>query len=176
MAFTVQSDPPVANANSYGSVAEFQAYHADRGNTLPTDETAIEQALVRATDYLDTRFSFVGCRDTAEQTTEWPRDHAYDDRGDAVDGVPQAVKNAAFEYALRATVADLLPDPSRDGSGRAIASKSEAVGPLKESVTYAHDGTVLTLPEYPMADRLLYARRLVRRRPSGIGGGTVGRA
>ena len=176
MAFTVQEDVAVPGANSYGSVADFRAYHTDRGNTVPTDESSIEQALVRATDYLDTRFRFVGCRDTADQTTEWPRDQAYDDRGDAVNGLPSAVVHATFEYALRAASADLLPDPERDGSGRAVASKSEAVGPLKESVSYAYGGTVLDLPQYPRADRLLYARKLVRRSPVGIGVGTLGRS
>ena len=175
MAFVVQQDTPVASANSYVAVADFKAYHADRGNTFTAEDTAIEQALVKATDYLDTRFRFVGCRDAKDQTTEWPRDHAYDDRGDNVEGVPQAVKDATCEYALRAISADLLSDPTRDATGRAIKSKSESVGPIKESVEYAYDGQVFQLPEYPSADRLLFARKLVLRRSAGIGGGIVGR-
>ena len=175
MAFTVQQDTPVAGANSYVAVADFKAYHADRGNTYTAEDTAIEQALVKATDYLDTRFRFIGYRSDKTQTTEWPRENAWDDRGDAVDGVPQAVKDATSEYALRALTADLLADPDRDASGRDVASKSEAVGPLKESVEYAHGGQVFSLPDYPSADRLLFARKLVHRKSQGVGGGQVGR-
>lgn len=164
--FLPQEDIPVDGANAYGNVTGFRAYHELRARPIPVatyPDAQVETALVLATDYLDTRFDFVGYRDVRGQTTQWPRNSAYDDRGDAVEGIPIQVIEATYEYALRALTATLFADPDRDSSGREVASKSEGVGPLKESVTYANEGRTLTLPEYPAADRKLYAARLVKR-------------
>lgn len=74
----------VVDANAYDTVAAFKAYHALRGNdvtALSDDQIAV--ALIRATDYIDVRFTFPGIQlvkedDTADppvvaQTTAWPR-------------------------------------------------------------------------------------------------------
>lgn len=171
MAFTPQdSTGLVAGANAYITVAEFKAYHDDRGNSYaaaPTDPD-IEKAIVRASDYLDERFSFVGTRRNLRpvQTTEWPRTGAYDRDGAAVNDIPDAVKEATAEYALRAISAALNPDPDRDTSGAAVAKKAEAVGPISESVEFV-GGAVFVMPKYPAADQKLRRAGLVR------SGGTV---
>lgn len=56
-------DGDVANANSYITLTFFQSYHTNRGNDY-SDSTSDEQkaAIIRATDYLDTRFDFRGVR------------------------------------------------------------------------------------------------------------------
>jgi hypothetical protein len=166
VALIVQNDNgTVTGANSYQTLAEFKAYHDTRGNSYAAaaNDTAIEHALIKATDYLDQRFYFVGERAYGrEQETEWPRVRAFDRDRYPVNGIPLEIKEATAEYALRAITADLNPDPDYDTTGQAIASKSETVGPITESVTYAGGGGVVMMPKYPAADQKLYKTGLVR--------------
>lgn len=177
MALVLQNDTgSVPNANAYIDVAFFKAYHDDRGNDYTTVPPATDDDLAKkiiiATDYVDTRFRYIGCRLIGrQQATEWPRQSAYDLDRYAVIGIPMEVKEATAEYALRALMGDgpLNPDPSRDESGAAIQSKSEQVGPIQESVTYVGGATV-TMPKYPAADQKLRKSGLV------LNGGTLLRA
>lgn len=164
MSFAVQNDDgDVEGANAYITVEYFTAYHADRGNTVPTStDTQKKAAIVCATDYQDQRFRFRGYKLNGNgQTTEWPRYDAYDNAKLAVYGVPKAVKDATAEYALRALTATLNPDPTRDDSGRRLQSFSVSVaGAVSESATYADAGKV-ELPEYPAADLKLVRAGLI---------------
>lgn len=163
MAFTVQDDNGlVAGANAYVTTAYVRAYHLDRGVDLTAVlDPALQVAIVLSTSYLDARFTFLGCRRNTAQDTEWPRRDAYDRDGYVITGIPKAVKQAVAELADKARSAVLMPDPERDATGRTILSKSEGVGPLKESVEYAAGGA-FTFPEYPLVDRMLIAAGLVR--------------
>lgn len=163
-------------ANGYVTLLEARAYWAARlmTNVASSDDDQVSAAIIKATQYLDLRFNFVGYRELKDQDREWPRAYAYDDRGDTVSGVPKAIKDATCEYAFRALSIDLLSDPVRDDSGNAIKSKDEKVGPISESVEYADHG--FELPAYPAADRLLIARGLVKGKTGGISVGNVARA
>jgi hypothetical protein len=171
MALRVQDDGGlVAGANGYVDLASFKGYHDDRGNSYAAHaDSTIEAAIVRATDYLDGRFDFVGTRRNREQTTEWPRSNAWDRDRRLVTGVPEAVKRATCEYALRALATTLNPDPDRDAAGRTVQSKSEQVGSIKTQVEYV-TGAALELPKYPAADAMLARAGLIR------SGNTVARA
>lgn len=152
----------VAGANAYLSVSAFRAYHDDRAQDYTGhDEATIAAAIVRATDYLDQRFVFIGRRRHTGQSTAWPREGAYDADGRRIDGIPPAVREACAEYALRALSAPLNPDPMRDESGSRLLAKSEQVGPITTAYTYAAD-TVPPLPAYPAADRRLLVAGLLR--------------
>lgn len=160
----VQDDTgTVEGANGYISVADFKAYHDARGAVYSDyEDAAIESGIIRATDYLDSRFTFVGRRlNGRDQSTEWPRSGAKDRDGYPVTGLPPEVLDACAEYAIRALATDLNPDPERDDYGRIIASTSVKVGPISESASYA-DGAPFSLPAYPAADRKLMAVGLVR--------------
>lgn len=164
MALIVQDNTgAVAGANAYITVQQFKNYHADRGaDTSAFDDEAIEAAIVRATDYLDQRFNFVGKKRLGrDQTTEWPRTDAWDRDRYYINDIPPEVKEACAEYALRALAAELNPDPERNASGVAVLSKSEAVGPISESVTFV-GGAVFQMPKYPAADQKLVRAGLVR--------------
>lgn len=171
---TIYPDP---QANGYVTLVEARAYWANalmtNAKTSVDDEVAA--AIIRATRYLDLRFSFSGYRRDKGQLRQWPRSYAYDDRGDPVEGVPQAVKDACCEYAFRSFSIDLLPDPTRDESGRAVKSKREKVGPIEEEVEYVEFGG-LQLPTYPLADRMLAAAGLLQKAAGGITVGDVRRA
>lgn len=166
----VQNDGgTAAGANAYIDTDWFKAYHDARGNAYAGTDTELEQAIIRATDYLDQRFTFVGKRRLGrDQTTEWPRTSAWDRDRRYINDVPEEVKEATAEYALRALTETLNPDPDRDPSGRTVHSKSEQVGPISESVTFTYGGAY-TMPAYPAADRKLVKAGLV------TPGGTVRR-
>lgn len=164
MGLTVQdNNGSVAGANAYITVQQFKDYHADRGaDTSAFDDEAIEAAIVRATDYLDQRFLFVGERRYGrEQTTEWPRTSAWDRDRRYINDIPVEVKEACAEYAIRALSQVLNPDPERDATGRPIHSKAQSVGPISESVTFV-GGAVFQMPKYPAADQKLVRAGLVR--------------
>lgn len=162
MAFLVQNDAgSVAGANAYVTVAEFTAYHGDRGNVIVGTNTELEQAIVRATDYLDRRFRFVGYKPTASQTTSWPRVGAEDRDGLIRTGIPREIREVTSEYAIRALDAPLEPDPVVGVAGYGITSKSESVGPISESTTY-DAGVTFDVMSYPGADRLLIGSGLVQ--------------
>lgn len=172
MALTPQNDSgTVVGANAYIDVAFFKSYHDERGNVYSAADDVLGQKIILATDYLDERFLYAGQKlGGTAQTTEWPRLSAYDQNRLAILGIPTAVKEATAEYALRAlTLASLNPDPDRDSTGATIQSKSEAVGPISESVTFV-GGATFQMPKYPAADQKLRRAGLIR------SGGTLLRA
>jgi hypothetical protein len=164
-------------ANGYVTLLEARAYWAERlmTHTSTGVDDTVSSAIIRATQYLDVRFGFVGYRELKDQDREWPRAYAYDNRGDRIIGVPKAIKDATCEYAFRALSASLLADPVRDDSGRVVKSKDEKVGPIAESVEYS-EYAGFELPAYPAADRLLLAKGLIMGKAGGISTGYIGRA
>lgn len=61
--YTQNDDGDVANANSYISLAYFQSYHTQRGNAyVAYSDDQVKASIIRATDYLDTRFDFRGVK------------------------------------------------------------------------------------------------------------------
>lgn len=175
MTFTVQDDTgEVDDANAYVTVAFFKAYHTDRGGSYSAySDTQIEQAVVRATDYLDNRFTFDGTRKAVDQTTEFPKEDGdlQDKDGNDVDGVPLVIQRATAEYALRALSLDLLPDQTGTEAGR-IASKSSTVGPISTSVSYVN-GAIPVLPKFPLADAMLAKTGWVTGGLSSLNGRTI---
>jgi hypothetical protein len=153
VAFTVEDGTGVTDANSLCSVSFADAYFAERGVVAWTGSSTVkEQALVKATDYIETRFAarFKGEVADAEQALSWPRINAGAD-----DIVPIAVRKAASEYASRALTAVLAPDPVMDETGRSLQSKTEKVGPILESTVYSESTSVQMFKPYPAADALL---------------------
>lgn len=161
MAFTVEDGSGLSTANAYVSVASVDTHHTDRGNTRWTDFSATdkEQAIVRATDYVDKRFGkrFRGVRQLKDQALEWPRLDAFDDDGfllsGSLDDIPRNLAKAIAEYALRAAICNVLaPDPTLpvpkqdltiDAGERdtavitgEVTRKKEVVGPLEEDTWY----------------------------------------
>jgi len=156
VAFRVQDDTgSVDDANAYVTKAEMRSYWAERGVDLTaTLDASLEAAIVKATQYLDARFRFVGIRENDDQGTMWPRVRAVNLDGRVVQGVPMAVKKATYEYANRALTSTLSPDPTYDTTGQKVQAKSSSVDPISESVTYV-SGATFSMPAYPAADRLM---------------------
>lgn len=119
MAFVVETGAGLANANSLASVAAADAYVADRAiagwSALTTQ--AKEQALVRATDFVNSTYqnAWKGFRNTQAQALSWPRYDVFVDLFLVASNiVPTPVIYATIEMALRASIdATLIEDQGR---------------------------------------------------------------
>lgn len=132
----------------YGTYAGFKAYHDARLNGYTDNQAAIEAALLRASEYVDYRYStrFPGEKTGArDQDREWPRisnvisivqDIYYNEISSTV--IPSEIENATYEIALREQVTPgvMHPDVRRSDRRKAV-SVSGAV-----SVTYADANSV----------------------------------
>ena len=161
MAFTPEDGTGLEDANSYVDVAFADEYFADRGTPTAwsdANQTAKEQALVKATDHITKRFGgrFLGQPKTDTQALPWPRENQ--PFGD----MPQPLLKATVEYALRSMQADLEPVP--DGNPGRVASEEQTVGPITTKTSY-HDRPATrggsatlekgTIPAVPSADLMI---------------------
>jgi hypothetical protein len=123
MAIVIEDGTGKPDAEAYISVADADAYFAARGNAAwgALNTAAKEAALRLGADYMAAVYGprWCGERLTDTQALDWPRDEQ---------GVPEAVKRANAELAVRASAGVLLAD-------QGAQVKSETVGPI--SVTYA---------------------------------------
>lgn len=137
MTLIVEDGTNVSGAESYQTVSGADTYHSNRGNTdwdsLTT--TAKEQALRKATDYMQQAYRgmWKGYRTNTSQALDWPRqcvvlDDSFWDNEVSYNTIPNEIKAACSELALRASAADLIDDHER-------ATISESIGSI--SVTYA---------------------------------------
>jgi hypothetical protein len=159
MAFTVETGTGAAGANSFTSVAEFKAYHAERGTdiTAITGDTAIQRLLVKGADYIEKVFGmrFKGSREFSTQSLSFPRVGLYTNDGFPVTGIPGRLKWAQAEYALQANSGDLFITPPASTTGGAIIRTKDVVGPIEVEVEYAAGGVQEVTREYPVADSWL---------------------
>lgn len=111
----------VANANSFISTADADAYWADRGDTVWSNYSGSQKqtAVLKAGDYLknEARFEWRGSRITYAQLMPWPRSGAAILHGPSIPSnvIPVMLKYAQIELAYRAALADLQPDLDRGG-------------------------------------------------------------
>lgn len=170
MALTKEDGTIVTDANSYADAADSIAYQTDRGRQAWLDATTEvqEAALVRATDYIETRYGrrFVGEPLGDVQELAWPRQLAvYPRTGNPfpTDEVPEDVLNATILYAGEIIgpdgddlelMTELAITPEITSSN--VRSKREKVDVLEESTQYFEGGATLrTIQPFPEADRLL---------------------
>lgn len=165
MAFTVEDGTGITDSNSYTTVAYVNAYFDDRGNTAwnaavaaamaaaspaITADVATEQALVKATDYIEKRFGarFKSRKTESDQSLVWPR-VAYEEV------MPKALQQATSEYALRALSAALAPDPTVDETGKALKRVKKVLKPMEKDIEYQDGQKIAIYKPYPAADALL---------------------
>jgi len=164
MAFIVQTpDAPLTTANAYISVAVFKAYHDDRaGNYSSFSDTEIEEAIVRATDYTDSRWTFAGARNDADQSTECPRSGVKDARtGLYLNEYPPELEEACAEYALSALSGSLYPSPNIDTTGRSVKMVRKKADVIERETEYFHGGSTSAWTAYPLADGKMRKTRLL---------------
>lgn len=119
------------------------------GNGIASTETIVAASWSSAT--------LLGGGDVVTpQPLSFPRFNLLDREGLDVRGIPEKLKQATAEYAVRAATTNLMPDPVIDDTGRAVTSKREKIGPIEEETKYADGAAISTLLRpYPAADRLL---------------------
>ena len=157
MALIVEDGTGKTDAQSYLSVAEADTYHTNHSASTSWSGalTAVkEKALRLATQYLDANYGYrwKGLRSNQTQALNWPRGYVEDNDGYAIDSddIPQVLKDACAEIALKSLTDTLLPDLE---NAAAIKSKSESIGPLSESVEYM--GGMSQIKQYTLVDRIL---------------------
>lgn len=157
MTFKVEDGSAFADSNSYGSVVAFKAYHDERGNSyaavLP-DPAKIQQCLVKATDYIDQAFDFLGDPVDDDQALKWPRENVYTPFGVLVadDSVPLKVQYACFEYALRVFTTPLWNTPLVNTTG-VVTSSRKKVGPIEVETAFSQSASIGI--EFPAGDKYL---------------------
>jgi hypothetical protein len=97
--------------NTYISVAGAVSYCEEMGKSSWADSgnDAKEAALIQATQYLDTFFTWTGFIADPNQALGWPRTCAKDPEGRELTGIPTRVANACAELAVLALDGSLAP-------------------------------------------------------------------
>ena len=114
MALIVADGTNYKTANAYVSVADADAYHTLRGNAAWTgDNQAKEDAIIRATDYMDSLMWMGLRRYNRDQLLDWPRSGVYDDEGNTIKDteIPREIPDACAEIALREIVTPGVMQP-----------------------------------------------------------------
>lgn len=148
---TIVATAGAANADSYATLEDANAYFTDRAIAAWTGtDAAKEAALRRATTYLDNQYrgKWVGIRYAETQALAWPRVDGFrgyaggvtcplfdvDGFEIAYDSVPLQIRRATFEAALLLLGGSTL-EPTLDRGGQ-IKSIGKSVGPLRKDVVY----------------------------------------
>lgn len=130
MALIVEDGTGLTNAESYLSVVDATAYHTKMGNSAAWAAVGIESVqeamLRRATNYLRSRYyaMWQGTPIAPFQRLDWPRWGVPTRNGYnaiASNEVPEEVKDACAELALKASTTELMPDSNQ-------AIKREKIG------------------------------------------------
>ena len=167
MSLTVEDGTGLSTAEALVSVAYCDSYHAKRGNSAWAAISVVgkEWAIRKAADYMTQKYrlAWQGYRVNSTQGQDWPRSSVYrEDSGTWVETttVPDEVKKAQAELALRALNSELNPDQER-------ATVKEVIGPIE--VTYdafSPQGTVFSAAHNLLAPYLKHGSginaRLVR--------------
>ena len=118
MSLIVEDGSIVPNANSYVALVDADNYFTARNNHvwLSLKQDAKEALLIAATDYIELRFGrrFLGKKKQDNQPLSFPRTGI-----PYIAPIPEVLKKACFEYAIRANNGPLVPDPKFDESGMA---------------------------------------------------------
>src|SRR4030065_358352 len=151
----VETGLEVANADAYATLVYIADYHDKNGNTAwaaITNDAPREGYVRKATAYMTQMYieRWKGYRVTSTQPLDWPR--AWVELPASVFGgyvdqatIPNEVKNACAEYALKAiTETSLMPDATQN-------IKKEIVGPI----TVEYDQFSAQATRYSSIDAML---------------------
>lgn len=168
MTLTVQDDTgQVAGANAYINAAFFISYHTDRGVDVDLfdEDEQINPAIILATDYADSKYAeqYIGSRKISgaiRQTTQWPRDAAYDRDGyDVSDSIPDVLMQVIAEYAKEAINpdggVDSLTETFEDSKDRSIKLIKEKVDVLETITEYHNNGQASSTKDFPKPDLMI---------------------
>lgn len=140
MTLIVEDGSARADAESFISVADADAYHASYGNSAAWDaaDTATKEVNLRiASRYMEARFRdrWRGQRVNDSQALSWPRYGVETDDGFIVrsDEVPTGVQQACAELALKSVGGTTL---MADLDGGAVKRETIKAGSVEETIEY----------------------------------------
>lgn len=118
-------------------------------------DSAIDAALLIATEYLDDNFDFVGFRVDEDQANKWPRTSAYNSEGILLDqvNVPNKVKNATCELAYIQITQTGGLEPLPDG--KVIKKQKNRLATLEEEIEYDTDKQQNFIRSYHKAIKMI---------------------
>ena len=155
--FVVEDGTRPAGANSYISVADADQYDLNFINSTTWQALSPEEkqmVLRKSTKYLDAAYSdkWKGIPVDSQQALDYPRFEVIDENGYYRDSaiIPQELKDATVEMAIKALAEDIIPDIANPG---AVSSYSVSVGPVSESTSYVGGNTPVKY--YRKVDRIL---------------------
>ncbi len=154
---TIEDGTGIEGANSYVSVSYADNYFALRGVEAwaDLDLVAKEIALVKGTDYADTRFAsrLQSAPLVANQSLLFPKRFFITPAFVRIAGVPEAWKKAVCEYAMISTTRDLFT--AAQTGAKEVKSKETTVGPITTKVEYLDTPSTGEFTSYPNADKLV---------------------
>ena len=158
MAFVVETGAGLSNANSYLSEADADSYHADHSGSTDwsgASSSDKQKALRLATQYLDTKYDgrWKGVRTSESQSLAWPRYNVSDSDGYTYDSddLPQKLKDATAELALKVIEGDTLLDDLTDSG--TIKKSRVKVDTIEEEIEYL--GGNSPVKKYMLIDHLI---------------------
>ena len=150
MSLIVEDGTLPAGANSFAGLADADAYHAARLTeawAAELTDARTEAALIRASDWLNRKVVWAGCKATRAQRMAWPRVGVVTrDGGLLPDEIPAEVVEACCELAGFFAEQDYLAPLDRGGD---IASLSVDV------ISIAYNGTAPVETVFPSLSGLL---------------------
>jgi hypothetical protein len=102
----------VENANTYVDLDDVRTYATARGITVSTDDVTLEQQIIQAMDYVESKRDLLkGIKSVSTQTTQFPRiGVSVDGHEIASDYIPDDWKNAQCQVVIEITNGiDLTP-------------------------------------------------------------------
>lgn len=163
MAFILEDGTGVEDSNAYIDVVFYKDYQKTRGVTVTQGGGAIQAAIIRATDYMEARWRFVGFRETNDQGLHWPALDAFYYDGRVANDVPIEVQESCADYTKIEldTPGGLLISSTYDESGGVVLEKREKVGPIEEETKFGDGGAKQTFKKFPGPDQRLKRAGLV---------------
>ena len=134
MALIIEDGSGVANANSYVTAAQWDAWATARGISHSHSTSKIEEFILTAMDYIEAQ-NFLGRKATNAQSLQWPRTEVYIDSYSVnSDEIPNQLKNALYE------VTRTVADGNFALSARGRQTTQEKIGEI--TVTYKNNASM----------------------------------
>ena len=116
MSLIIENGTIVANADSFATVAELQAYAASYGRTIPSAEAAVEALLRRAALQMN-GMAWKGCMVAVDQALAWPRQGVvWANFPIPDDAIPKQIKAGQMALATEIYADDQNPPELKKGA------------------------------------------------------------
>lgn len=142
MAIVVEDGTGLNNSETYISVADFKTYWSERGQTITQPSGEIEQAMRRATEFLDLRWAphVWGAGFTEDQALLFPNTQVQEYDALTPTPLPRDLVRAAAEYTYFALTNALDADIAVTDTGGGVKRLREKLGPIETETEYAEPG------------------------------------